>query len=146
VTSVRIHLAGGTPFEWVGDGTKGIIHKVDPASNLVVESLRIGQSVRDVTVGEGAVWVSAGDRIVRIESASGNTSDLEGSVVGPGGSEVTIRDRFTISAGGGFVWETFSEVPEAGRHGLATSDFRRFDVGLPPRDVALTGTDVWFAG
>jgi class 3 adenylate cyclase len=139
-------IAAGEGGVWVVDGTRGIIHKIDPASNLVLESLRIGQSVRDVTVGEDAVWASAGDRVVRIEPASGDTSDLEGVLSGPGGPEVTARDRFTIAAGGGFVWETFSEFPQAGRHDAATSDFRRFDVGVQPRGIALTGTDVWFAG
>jgi class 3 adenylate cyclase/streptogramin lyase len=139
-------IAAGEGGVWVADGTKGIIHKIDPASNLVLDSLRIGQSVRDVTVGEDAVWASAGDRIVRIEPASGDTSDLEGVLSGPGGPEVTTKDRFTISAGGGFVWETFSEIPQVGRHALATSDYRRFVVGVLPRDIALTGTDVWFAG
>jgi class 3 adenylate cyclase/streptogramin lyase len=134
-------IAAGEGEVWLADGTKGIIHKIDPASNRVTASFRMGDVAQDVSVGEGAVWVATPDYLVRIDASSGQISESEGSF-GPG-AELETKVRFRTAVGAGFVWRTWSEYPTVIRNEVTRDRFDRFDVGVLPRDIAVSGGDVW---
>jgi DNA-binding beta-propeller fold protein YncE len=138
-------IAAGAGAVWVADGLENVVMKIDPASNRVVDTLAVDAIARAVVVGEGAVWVATGDHVARIDVSSGDVSEAGGSVFPFGAPPVTIKSRFAIAAGGGFVWETFSDYPKLARYEIATSDFRRIDLSFLPRDVTAAGNDVWIA-
>jgi hypothetical protein len=137
-------IAAGLGAAWVADGANRAVYKIDPASNHVVETVPTGEIAREVIVGDDAVWV-AGDHILRLDPSSGDVSERGASLVSPPAPPLNIDSRFSISAGGGLIWETFSDYPKLARYVVATSDSRLLDLSVLPRDIAATGTDVWIA-
>ncbi|MGH3116910.1 MAG: BTAD domain-containing putative transcriptional regulator [Gaiellales bacterium] len=55
-------LASGAGAIWVANGPSGGVSRVDPESNRVGTTIRVGEVPFDVAVGDGAVWVTVLDR------------------------------------------------------------------------------------
>lgn len=91
-----VTVAHGTV--WVTGPIKGELYRVDPATNTVVSSTKLGRSPRYVTADDDSVWVfNQGDGTVqRIDGFSGQLiATIDTGFVGGNGE---------IYAGGGYVW------------------------------------------
>jgi YVTN family beta-propeller protein len=67
-------LAVGFGAVWVADGNDGTVHRIDPELNAIQDVLQLGKSsglapnpVFAITTGAGSVWVTRGNRVVRID-------------------------------------------------------------------------------
>jgi YVTN family beta-propeller protein len=91
-------IAAGVGAVWVTNPLAGTVSRVDPATNRVVQRIRVGRNPLGVSVGEGAVWVvNRGDGTVsRIDPAAGMV--VETIPVGPNPTRV--------AAGVDGVWVT----------------------------------------
>jgi DNA-binding beta-propeller fold protein YncE len=65
-------LAVGAGSLWVGGGFRGVVYRVDPATNRVVATIPLtAVRVQDVAFGAGALWaVSPGGQLMKIDPAS----------------------------------------------------------------------------
>ena len=45
---------------WVANSLDGSVSRVDPGTNTLARAIPVGAAPRDVAVGEGAIWVTAG--------------------------------------------------------------------------------------
>jgi YVTN family beta-propeller protein len=82
-----------------------LVTRVDPRTNLIVETIAVGKSPRFLAVGEGAVWVlNQGDGTVsRIDPKTNKVvATIDVGMPGPGGD---------IAAGEGSVWVTSYDFP-----------------------------------
>src|SRR5262249_8121558 len=83
------------------------VARVDPATNLVVETIPVGKKPRFIAAGGGAVWaLNQGDGSVsRIDPSTNKVvATIEVGVPGGGGA---------IAGGEGSVWVTSFELPIA---------------------------------
>jgi virginiamycin B lyase len=81
------------------------VTRVDPRTNLIVETIPVGKAPRFITTGEGGVWtLNQGDGSVsRIDPRTNKVAaTIEVGVPGRGGD---------IAAGEGSVWVTAFEFP-----------------------------------
>ena len=84
---------------------RSTVARVDPRTNLVVETIPVGKSPRFIAAGGGAVWtLNQGDGSVsRIDAKTNKVvATIEVGVPGPGGE---------IAFGEGSVWVTSFEFP-----------------------------------
>jgi YVTN family beta-propeller protein len=51
----------GEESVWVANGRSGTVSRIDPASNGIVATIRVGQAPFDVAAADGMVWVSVVD-------------------------------------------------------------------------------------
>ena len=51
-------MAVGERAVWVANAKDGTVSRIDPATNQVTATVRVGGSPRDVAVGSGRVWVA----------------------------------------------------------------------------------------
>ena len=73
---------------WVADGNDGTLSQIDPKLNSVERTLRFGgasqlapQPVFSVATGAGSVWLTRGDRVLRVDP---QTEQVTASIpVGP---------------------------------------------------------------
>ena len=97
VLAPTVVLAAGEGAVWALDTTRGVVHKVDPATTEILGSVQVADSAQSaLAVGEGGVWVGDGqDSIVyRIDPVSLETV-----------AEIQLVDDPTeLAAGGGAVW------------------------------------------
>lgn len=65
-------MAVGAGSVWVGGGYRGVVYRVDPASNRVVATIPLtAVRVQDVAFGAGALWaVSPGGQLMKIDPAT----------------------------------------------------------------------------
>ena len=97
--------AGCTPGGESSLHTGDTVTRVDPATNLIVETIPVGKTPRFIAAGDGAVWsLNQGDGSVsRIDPATNKVvATIEVGVPGPGGD---------IAVGEGSVWVTAFEYP-----------------------------------
>ncbi len=98
-------MAFGDDALWVTSTERGTVARVDPHTNLVVETIKVGPSPRFVAAGSGAVWtLNQGDGSVsRIDAKTNKVAaTIDVGVPGPGGD---------IAIGEGSVWVTAFEFP-----------------------------------
>jgi YVTN family beta-propeller protein len=98
-------MAFGDDSVWVTSTEKGTVARVDPHTNLVVETIKVGPSPRFIAAAAGAVWtLNQGDGSVsRIDPKTNKVAaTIEVGVPGPGGD---------IAVGEGSVWVTAFEFP-----------------------------------
>jgi virginiamycin B lyase len=92
-------------FVWVASNAKGVLVKVDPATNRMVDETPVGPKPRFLTAGAGSVWVlNQGDgTIARVDTKTGKRVALiAAGIPGTGGE---------INFGGGSVWATVFGYP-----------------------------------
>ena len=90
---------------WITSTEKNLVTRVDPATNLVVETIAVGKQPRFLAVGEGAVWVlnQSDGSVSRIDPKTNKVVEtIAAGVPGQGGD---------ISAGEGSVWVTAFGFP-----------------------------------
>src|SRR5438874_2214869 len=98
-------LAFGDDAIWATSTDKSVVTRVDPHTNLIVETIPVGKSPRFVAAGAGSVWtLNQGDGSVsRIDTKTNKvTATIEIGVPGGGGD---------IAVGEGSVWVTAFEYP-----------------------------------
>jgi YVTN family beta-propeller protein len=98
-------LAFGEDAVWVTSTDRGTVTRVDPHTNLIVETIPVGTSPRFIATGAGAVWtLNQGDgNVSRIDPKTNKvTATIDVGVPGPGGD---------IAVGEGSVWVTAFEYP-----------------------------------
>ena len=97
--------AFGEDAVWVTSTETNLVTRVDPNTNLVVESIPVGKAPRFLAIGEGAVWtLNQGDgTVTRIDPKTNKVvATVEVGVPGEGGD---------IAAGEGSVWVTSFGFP-----------------------------------
>jgi YVTN family beta-propeller protein len=90
---------------WVTSTAGNTLARVDPKTNLVTNTIKVGPSPRFLAVGEGAVWtLNQGDGTVsRVDPKTNRVvATVATGVPGPGGD---------IAVGAGSVWVTMDEFP-----------------------------------
>ena len=98
-------LTFGEGALWVTSSERHTVTRVDPHTNLVVETIEVGKTPRFIAAGGGAVWsLNQGDGSVsRIDPATNKVvATIEVGVPGRGGD---------IAVGEGSVWVTAFEYP-----------------------------------
>ena len=114
----------GTPVRVRGDSVVAI----DPATNRVVDAVRVGHTPSDVVVGGGAVWSLNADTrtLSRIDPTTGTAASF-----------ATGREPTGIAAGASAVWVgSASSGSRNARTGAATSQLAR--IGARSRAIELT--------
>jgi virginiamycin B lyase len=97
--------SGNDEALWVTSTEHDSVSRIDPHTNLVVETIAVGKAPRFIAVGAGAVWtLNQGDGSVsRIDPKTNKVvATVEVGVPGGGGD---------IAAGEGSVWVTSFEFP-----------------------------------
>ena len=94
-SGMSVAVAHGTV--WVTAPVKSELYRIDPTTNSVISTTKLGRSPQDLVADGEAVWVyNAGDGTVqRVEGASGEsvaTIDIGSTGTGE------------IDAGGGYIW------------------------------------------
>jgi serine/threonine protein kinase len=129
-------VAAGEGAVWVLDGALRSVMRVDPATNRVVQRLRLGFEPGGIAVGGGSVWVTdpRGGRVVRIDPRSNRIV----------GSTRVGRDPVAVAVGFGSVWvanyqdRTMSRIdPRDG------SVVKTISVGPYPATLATGLGEVW---
>ena len=98
-------MAFGEGAVWITSSEKDLLTRVDPQTNLVVDTMHVGPGPRFLAVGEGSVWtLNQNDGSVTRVDAKANTvlATVEVGVPGGGGE---------IAVGEGSVWVTSFEFP-----------------------------------
>ena len=98
-------IAFGEGAVWVTSTDGNSLSRVDPATNLVVDTISVGRAPRFLAVGEGAVWtLNQGDGSVsRIDPKTNKVvATIDAGLRGEGGE---------ITAGEGSVWATVLGIP-----------------------------------
>ena len=96
-------LAVGFGSVWVAGGNAGTLTRINPHVNLVEKTFTFGkvnsvvvQPIFLVATGAGAVWISRGDRVLKIDPATNQVLQ-----------STQVRGvPFGLDAGGGGVWVT----------------------------------------
>jgi YVTN family beta-propeller protein len=90
---------------WATSSDHDTVSRIDPQTNLVVETIAVGKGPRFIAAGAGAVWtLNQGDGSVsRIDPATNKVAATIDVGVPGGGGE--------IAAGEGSVWVTAFEFP-----------------------------------
>jgi streptogramin lyase len=86
---------------WVTAAGKGELYQIDPQSNAIASTTKLGGLPRFFTSGEGSIWVlnEASGAVQRID---GRTGHLVSTIA------VGKPESGDITAGGGFVWVTMT--------------------------------------
>jgi virginiamycin B lyase len=95
----------GVGFVFVTAFARDELYKIDPRTNTLVQTIALRSSPRFLTAGEGSIWIlNQGDGTVqRVDPMSGKVlASIETGHPGRGGD---------ITAGGGYIWVTLSDVP-----------------------------------
>jgi streptogramin lyase len=132
-------LAVGFGSVWVANGNAGTLTRVDPATNAVQATLRLGgssplstQPVFSVATGEGSVWVTRGDSVLRIDP---KTNEVIG--------RIRAEPLTGIAVGNGSVWVTTTidhVLRIDARSGTFTGSASLPDQGIRP---VLAGNSLW---
>ena len=72
-------IGSGYGAVWVATDGGGTVSRIDPATNRVTRSVRVGRSACTLAVGAGAVWTVRydADELVRVDSATWQVRRLE---------------------------------------------------------------------
>jgi YVTN family beta-propeller protein len=132
-------VAVGYGSVWVADGNDGTLTRIDPSQNAVRATFLLGpsndlspQPLYSVTTGDHEVWVTRGDRLLRIDPVSGRVT-----------LRVRLEPPLGLAESGGIVWVTTTVdhiVELAARTGGLTGMFSIPDRGIAP---VLTRGFLW---
>ncbi len=95
-------LAVGFGSVWVANGNDGTLARIDPDSNAVERTLRFGggnelvpEPVFTVAAGAGAVWITRGNAVLRINPATNEVT-----------KSIPVEPPLGLAVGGGSAWVT----------------------------------------
>jgi YVTN family beta-propeller protein len=95
-------VAIGFGSVWVADGNDGTLTRIDPKLNAVEATLRFGspgdlspQPIFSVAAGEGSVWATRGNSVVKIDPATNQTV-----------ARIPVTEPLAIAVGAGALWVT----------------------------------------
>jgi hypothetical protein len=127
-------VAVGDGFAWTASARGGVVSKIDPARDAVVETFPV-ERADDVQVRSGYAWVvSEKGALTRVATTTGTVEQL--GVVGEGG-------HLDIAAGLGDIWLQESGA-ELHRIDAATGEeVAAFGVGSDPTDVSVMDGTIW---
>ena len=163
VASIRLNLDHACPAEppgcgeaaagngavWVTHVDDNTVSRIDPGTNAVTATIKVGSRPLGIAVSEGAVWVanSGGPSISRIDPA---TNRVVATIrLGP---PSTATDRMTVSAGDGGVWVTMTKLDAVMRIDPTTNDVSAtvklswLRSGQPCGFISSTESAIWAAG
>jgi virginiamycin B lyase len=131
-------IAAGPDAIWLVTDIKGVLSRIDPATNKVAAEIEVAPGSVACVFAEGAVWVSSPEKsvVTRVDAKTNKATDT--IAVGP-------QPRF-ITTGGGAIWTlnqgdgTVSRVDIASRK-LVTN----IEVGIPGTggELAFGNGHVW---
>ena len=68
------HVTGGDGTVWIDNGSLGFVSRIDPATGMVTDSVRIGWAIHDIAVAGDELWVlSSGRSGGQLHIVSGST-------------------------------------------------------------------------
>ena len=135
----RLRLAYGARGLWVTNAEAGTVRRLDPASLLTGEPIRVGRGPAGVTVADGFVWV-ANSRSGTVSRVDPTLRDVLSSVeVGghPGGIDTATSAVWVANAEDDTVSKIDLESGEPSGDPI--------EVGPEPGAVAVGGDAVWVA-
>jgi YVTN family beta-propeller protein len=133
-------LAVGYRSVWVAGGNDGTLTRVDPSSNAVLTRIPLGKTtnlltdpVFAVATGEGGVWATLGESVVRIDPAPPYRVTRRIAVSHPNG----------LAVGDGAVWVT-TTGDRILRYDASTG-LRTAEVAVPAQAIApeVGGDQMW---
>ncbi|GAA0310007.1 hypothetical protein GCM10009087_20090 [Sphingomonas oligophenolica] len=134
----ELNVVAGSGSIWVASDAKGVIARVDPASNRVIASIPVNPGTYYLAFGHGSLWAVSSERqsIQRIDPRTNTVARTTALGKEPG----------FLAAGAGAVW-----VQEQGDGTVARLDYRsgevsgRIKVGdsLKYGDIDTGGGQVW---
>jgi DNA-binding beta-propeller fold protein YncE/predicted Ser/Thr protein kinase len=133
-----LRLAWGAKGLWVAIADAGVIRRIDPATLVAGEAIRVGGGPAGITVAGGFVWVAnaRSGRVSKVDPSLGQVTPID---VGghPGG----------IDAGTSAVWVANREDDTVSKIDLETGEVEGdpVAVGPEPGAVAVGGDAVWVA-
>ncbi|HST68667.1 MAG TPA: serine/threonine-protein kinase [Solirubrobacterales bacterium] len=136
--SPGLRLAWGAKGLWVAIADAGVIRRVDPATLVAGEAIRVGGGPAGITVAGGFVWVASArsGRVSKVDPSLGQVTPIE---VGghPGG----------IDGGTSAVWVANREDDTLSKIDLESGEVEGdpVAVGPEPGAVAIGGDAVWVA-
>jgi streptogramin lyase len=157
--SIRTHKVLGAPVTvagrpyaiavtrtavWVGSRTGArsglrtqLLLKLDPRSGALLNTIPIARGVQNLTVGEGAVWITNrfAPTVTRVDTATGKQRLVR---VGAGPSGIDV--------GAGYVWVASETEGTVSRIDPSGANVAPIEVGLHPRGVAVNRFAVWVSG
>jgi DNA-binding SARP family transcriptional activator len=119
-------LAFGEGAVWVASSELGKLTKIDPRTNAIVASVRIGPSIRSLAVGGGYVWASNDSGIWKISTDGRPIAVTE---LPSEASEMSYGERALWATSAGYV------VRVDGRSGTA----KRWHIGYSLNGIAAAG-------
>jgi YVTN family beta-propeller protein len=137
VTGKIVAVSSGERGVWVGvRRTPGGAVRVSPTQRTIVANVLLDDSVQDLAVGAGAVWVLGRHRnaVTRVDVATG-----EKRLINVG------QDPAGVAVGEGAVWVTNSGDDTVTRIDQGSLVTRVIGVGDGPNRVATGGGAVWVA-
>jgi DNA-binding beta-propeller fold protein YncE/predicted Ser/Thr protein kinase len=134
-----LRLAWGADGLWVAIAGANVIRRVDPASLVAGEPIRVGGGPAGVTVGGGFVWVAS--------SRSGTVSKVDPSLRAVVDSIEIDGHPGGIDAGTSAVWVADREDDVVRKIDLESGEVEGapIQVGPEPGAVAVGGDAVWVA-
>lgn len=121
-------VATGEEAVWVADGESTVV-RVDPETNSIAGRISVPSGAENLAVGEGAVWVTGGSALSRIDPSR---NEVTGTV--------ELGEPQGLAAGDGSVWV----ANRAGNGTLSRVDSKTMDVAatlkvppMPDDDLAL---------
>jgi virginiamycin B lyase len=122
---------------WV-TSENGDVHKLDPATDKTILSVKVGEDADYVTAGSGSIWVSCyrDERLWRLDPATGKV--IQTIQVGSGAQGMAV-DGSTVWVANFDTGRLLRVDTVAGR---VTESIR---TGPQPRGVAIAAGSVWVA-
>jgi YVTN family beta-propeller protein len=134
-----LRLAWGDHGLWVAVADAGVVRRVDPASLVAGEPIRVGRGPAGVTVAGGFIWVA--------NSRSGTVSKVDPSLRAVVDSIEVGGHPGGIDAGTRAVWVADREDGAVRKIDLESGEVEGapIEVGPEPGAVAVGGDAVWVA-
>ena len=154
-------IATGEGAVWAGNGFKGTVTRIDPATRrhgpaVTVSSSGGGESVRTIAAGGGAVWVGAEDKLLELDPASGAPTGKPIVIGGYAKRAVIAGDSVWVLIGVGLEARGTSPSGIPDTVALPRNDgtlvqvdprrrrvVRRLKVGESPADLAAGAGSLW---
>jgi YVTN family beta-propeller protein len=131
---VGVAAAGGQL--WVANGFDDTVTRIDTRRGTVAATIPVGPApinLRAMTMGDGAVWVTVRDALVRLDPRTDRIA-----------ARIVVHSPAGAAAAGGSVWVSDAEDGMLTRIDARTNrTVARVPVGAEPTSVALAGGFAW---